>query len=239
MGIISRLFGGEKKGDGREAEPGPDAAPREGVPMGLNQEQPVLTITDTAKEKILGVMAAQEPPIHRLRITAPFRGQYSMNLEFEDNPQLDDTVLTYNGMQVFIDSQSLPNVEGATLDYLETPTGGGFQFSNPNDAASRPERKQAPEGPEGDFWRQVQQVLDEEINPAVAMHGGYISLIDVQGKTLYIEMGGGCQGCGMAKVTLKQGVERVLADHFPEIEEILDVTDHAEGRNPYYAPSTK
>src|SRR5882762_3654048 len=83
--------------------------------------------------------------------------------------------------------------------------------------------------------QQVQKFLDEQVNPAVASHGGYITLMDVQGKNLFIQMGGGCQGCGMASVTLREGVETSLRQSFPEIEEILDITDHASGENPYYS----
>lgn len=85
----------------------------------------------------------------------------------------------------------------------------------------------------------IQRILDEEINPAVAGHGGHVSLLDVQGRTIYIKMGGGCQGCGMANATLRGGIERVIREKVPEVEEILDVTDHAGGTNPYYAPSKK
>lgn len=83
----------------------------------------------------------------------------------------------------------------------------------------------------------VQQVLDTQINPTVAMHGGTVRLIDVQGNNVYIEMAGGCQGCGMADVTLRSGVERSIREFVPEVGDILDVTDHASGRNPYYQSS--
>ena len=207
--------------------------------MGFNDDQPVLTISELAQEKIRAVLEAQDPPAEAIRVSSPYRGKYAMNLEPDGQPATDDTVLPFGGFQVFIDAQSLPLVTGATLDYLETYGGGGFQFTNPNDEPQRPKNKEAPAGPEGDVWRQIQQILDTEVNPAVASHGGFIDLIDVQGGTVYVQMGGGCQGCGMANVTLKQGVERILRDHIPDIEEILDVTDHAGGRNPYYAPSTK
>lgn len=82
----------------------------------------------------------------------------------------------------------------------------------------------------------VRQVLDDEINPAVASHGGYIQLLDIQGATAYVHMGGGCQGCGMASVTLKQGVETMLTQAVPEIKKVLDTTDHAAGKNPFYQP---
>ncbi|MDZ7714290.1 MAG: NifU family protein [Rhodovibrio sp.] len=82
----------------------------------------------------------------------------------------------------------------------------------------------------------VKQVLDERINPAVAGHGGHIALIDVQGSRVYVRLEGGCQGCGMAGVTLKQGIENEIKRYVPQIEEILDVTDHASGSNPYFQP---
>ena len=85
--------------------------------------------------------------------------------------------------------------------------------------------------------KKVQAVLDQEINPAVASHGGWVELIDVRKNELFIKMGGGCQGCGMADVTLKQGVEKSIRQAIPNIGAIMDTTDHASGRNPYYAPS--
>lgn len=82
-------------------------------------------------------------------------------------------------------------------------------------------------------------VLESQINPSVASHGGEISILDVKGTTIYVKLGGGCQGCGMASVTLKQGVERAFREALPELDEVLDVTDHAGGTNPYYAPAKK
>jgi Fe/S biogenesis protein NfuA len=83
----------------------------------------------------------------------------------------------------------------------------------------------------------VQDLIDNSINPAVAGHGGYIELIDVKESTVYLRMSGGCQGCGAADVTLKAGIERMIFEEIPEITEVLDVTDHGAGQNPYYAPS--
>ena len=89
------------------------------------------------------------------------------------------------------------------------------------------------ETPEG---KAIWAVLEEEINPSVASHGGHISLVDVQGDTAYIRLEGGCQGCGMADVTLKQGVATQIQRVAPGITNVLDVTDHADGNNPYYQP---
>ncbi len=89
--------------------------------------------------------------------------------------------------------------------------------------------------PQEDLLRiKVQKILDEQINPTIASHGGTISLLDVRGNNLFIQMGGGCQGCGSADVTLRQGVETMLREQIPEIGEILDTTDHAAGENPYF-----
>ena len=93
--------------------------------------------------------------------------------------------------------------------------------------------------PEDEIREKVQQLFDTEINPAVAQHGGHVDLVDVKGNVVYLRLGGGCQGCGMADVTLKQGIEQAIRELVPEVGDILDVTDHAGGRNPYYTPEKK
>jgi Fe-S cluster biogenesis protein NfuA len=90
-----------------------------------------------------------------------------------------------------------------------------------------------------DLREKVEMILNNEINPLIAQHGGVVSLIDVRGANLYLQLGGGCQGCGMADVTLRQGVEASIRRALPEVEEVLDVTDHAAGTNPFYSPSKK
>jgi len=85
----------------------------------------------------------------------------------------------------------------------------------------------------------VQHLLDTSINPGVAGHGGFVRLMDVQDNVVYLQMGGGCQGCGMADVTLKQGIEHAIRQVVPTVGDVLDVTDHAGGRNPYYSPQKK
>jgi Fe/S biogenesis protein NfuA len=82
----------------------------------------------------------------------------------------------------------------------------------------------------------VQDLIDSTINPAVAGHGGFVQLIDVKENKVYLQMGGGCQGCGAADITLKSGIERLIKEEIPEIEEVLDTTDHESGSNPYYTP---
>lgn len=84
----------------------------------------------------------------------------------------------------------------------------------------------------------VQMLIDSAITPAVASHGGSVTLLDIRGNNVYLEFGGGCQGCGMAHVTLKHGVERLIREQVPEVGVILDTTDHAGGSNPYYTPQS-
>jgi Fe-S cluster biogenesis protein NfuA len=84
---------------------------------------------------------------------------------------------------------------------------------------------------------QLKTLITDQINPALASHGGWVSLIDVKGANVFIEMGGGCQGCGAAKLTLKQGIEHMIRTAIPDVGEILDTTDHAAGANPYYSPA--
>src|SRR5207249_897736 len=98
----------------------------------------------------------------------------------------------------------------------------------------------APEGetlPPQVIREKIQQVLNDKINPSVASHGGFVELIDVQSNNVYVRLGGGCQGCGAADVTLKLAIERMIREEVPQIEQVLDTTDHAAGQNPYYAPS--
>ncbi len=87
-----------------------------------------------------------------------------------------------------------------------------------------------------DLKQKVQDLIDTMINPAVAGHGGFVELIDVQDSRVYLQMGGGCQGCGAADITLKAGIERLIKEELPEVIEVLDTTDHASGVNPYYSP---
>jgi NFU1 iron-sulfur cluster scaffold homolog, mitochondrial len=86
---------------------------------------------------------------------------------------------------------------------------------------------------------EIDRVLRQQINPAVASHGGAISLLDVHGTTVFIQMSGGCQGCASASVTLREGVERTLREQVPGVQAIVDVSDHAAGTNPYYAHATR
>jgi Fe-S cluster biogenesis protein NfuA len=83
----------------------------------------------------------------------------------------------------------------------------------------------------------IQYLLDHKINPGVAAHAGFVELIDVKDNNVYVRLGGGCQGCGAADFTLRQGIEAIIRNEVPEIRQVLDITDHAAGMNPYYRPA--
>jgi len=189
----------------------------------------MLTITDPAQKKILALLEAQGQQGSALRVAITGRGPggFQFDLRFvgsgEKGPE--DVVVDAGGFQVFIDPQSAPNLEGSTIDFVEGISQSGFRIDNPSSIWTDPKAKA------------VQQVIDTRINPGVAMHGGNVTLLDVKDDVAYIALGGGCQGCGMADVTLKQGIEVMIREAVPEIRQIVDTTDHAGGTNPYYQPS--
>ncbi|MCG8605949.1 NifU family protein, partial [bacterium] len=138
-------------------------------------------------------------------------------------------VFEMDGFKVYVDPQSWPMVEGANVDFVHGLNETGFKITNP--------RTMGPPVPTGPLAEKVQHIINSRINPAVASHGGHVALVDVKDDVAYLRFGGGCQGCGMVDVTLKQGVEVMIKEAIPEIQGVMDVTDHAGGRNPYYQPA--
>ena len=189
----------------------------------------MLTITDLARKKIVDLIDKSPNPVKGLRIGAtsvsPLKVDYRMAFIGEGQEHGDDAVIPFDGFDVYVESASGDNVREATVDYVEGLMGSGFKIERP---------RNLPEGVDGTLLDRVQHVLDDKINPAVSGHGGRVSLIDLKEKTVFLQLEGGCQGCGMADVTLKQGIEVMIKESVPEIEEIYDVTDHANGKNPYY-----
>ena len=161
-----------------------------------------------------------------LRIEIIGRGpkgfQYDLQLVNSEEAKDDDISLKIDGMDVLVAAKSKIYLEGTTIDYKETLMGGGFSFDNPNPLWV------------DDLSKAVAEIISEEVNPAVASHGGHVNLIGVDEGKAIISFGGGCQGCGMVDVTLKQGVEVMIKDKVPGILEVVDITDHTAGTNPVY-----
>lgn len=189
----------------------------------------MLTITESAERKIAELVAKSENPVKGLRIGArvrsPFKVDYKMAFIGDEQESPEDTILNFDGFDVYMDAESNEALEKATVDYVEGEMGSGFKIDRPSEL---------PEHLSGTMVEKVQQVIEQNINPAVAGHGGRIALIDIRDNVVFVELQGGCQGCGMANVTLKQGVEKAIMAAVPEITEVLDVTEHAGGKNPYY-----
>ncbi|MBW3553099.1 MAG: NifU family protein [Gemmatimonadetes bacterium] len=191
----------------------------------------MLTFTDRAREMILQFAEALDDPKIRIAVHgSPFAPQYEFAL-VDEEPAGEDRVVPMEGFKVLLDEGSAARIDGATVEWVENDRGTGFEVKNPN------VRRLGEIAPAGELAERVRQVLEARVNPAVASHGGEITLVDIDGDTVYLELGGGCQGCGMARVTLKQGVEKMLKEAIPEIGGIVDVTDHASGANPYYVAS--
>lgn len=190
-------------------------------------EKPLLDVTKTAQEKIQSVIETEDVDVEGLRISIEGRSasafQYSLGLATD--AEEDDIVIEVGTIKVLVDSKSASDLEGAVIDYVEDLNSSGFKIDNPNTPTWDSPKAQ-----------KIQELIDERINPAVAAHGGQIELLNVEDDAIYIHMGGGCQGCGMANVTLKHGIEAMIQEVFPEIKKVVDTTDHASGDNPYYSP---
>ncbi|MDA7548189.1 NifU family protein [Acidimicrobiia bacterium] len=177
-----------------------------------------------------------------LQIDGVQGNQYTYDLSFLDLEQArsDDKRLEFDELVVIIASKDLDKFNNAKLELSDDPAAPGLTMDNPNTPS--PEIFGNPdEMPEltGELAEKVQTVLESQINPAIASHGGVAQLVGVEGKDIYLKLGGGCQGCGMAQVTLTQGIETSLREAIPEIGNIIDATDHASGDNPYFESAKK
>jgi Fe/S biogenesis protein NfuA len=194
-----------------------------------NDAAQLVIVSDAAREKIAEIMDMQGITGRgAIRVGINGRGpsgfNYSMSLEEDAEAEEGDFVQDEGTFKVLVDAQSIDKLRGATVDFVGQLVGGGFKIDNPNSVWDDP------------IAVEVQNLLDTQINPGVASHGGYVELLDVKDNRVFVRMGGGCQGCGMASVTLKQGVEALLKQVFPDLS-VVDTTDHAGGTNPYYQPA--
>ncbi len=197
--------------------------------------KPTVEFTNLAKDKVLRFMQMQENEGLAVRIQvaspSPLDPRYDITMIEPDEKCPEDVVFDGYGFEVVMEPESAKLLDGARVDWIETLTDTGFKVENPNLA---PIGSKPLEGPLAD---RVRQAIDQFVNPGVAQHGGQVTLVEVRNKIVYLQMGGGCQGCGMASVTLSQGIERILHEQVPEIEGIEDVTNHADGENPYISAS--
>lgn len=198
-----------------------------------------ISITDEAVEAILGIRD-REPDAEELALTLEITGIRGLNFIYEMTfiPVIDaaddDVVQHFGSLPVVVKAGSAKNLDGAIIAVVD----GGLAIDNPNSPSPAIDIAggAALDGP---VAQRVEALLQQNINPAIASHGGWAELAGVDGSVAYLKLGGGCQGCGMAQVTLRQGIERTILENVPEITSVVDVTDHASGENPYYEASAK
>jgi Fe/S biogenesis protein NfuA len=206
-----------------------------------DEAQPAVVVTDAAREKILEVRA-DEPDADALALWVEVSGEsagafsYTMELRPLAEAGTDDLVQRHDDLSLVVPASSVDRLRGATLDFA----GAGMVMQNPNRPAAAPSAGSRPSADlSGPVAQAVLTVLDEQINPAIAAHGGQADLVAVEEGVAYVRMSGGCQGCGLAAVTLTQGIEVAILDAIPEITSVVDVTDHEAGDNPYYESAKK
>ena len=193
-----------------------------------------LNLTPTAIEKFKAVINEgehYEPENALVRVMIKGRAateyEYTMGLaEKEEDPaeHMRDSFYDFGDVKVVVDDVSMQSLKGSTIDYKEDLNAAGFVIDNPNKPVFN------------DMERDVQELLNQQINPQIKSHGGQVDVVryEEDDSVLYIEMSGGCQGCSSSSATLKNGVETMIYDEFSDIEDIRDVTDHESGENPYY-----
>ena len=196
----------------------------------------MLTFTDKAREMVLSFMDQSGEDLRALRIQtsegSPMAPSFELTLVGGSDRGEEDLEVDEGDFVVVVDPDSALKLEGATVDFVDRVNGSGFEIipATASIAAASSSRVA-----KGGLAEKVQLILDEQVNPSIAGHGGQINLVDVKGTEVFMEMTGGCQGCAMSRMTLRQGVERTIQQHVPEVTMIHDVTDHAAGETPYFS----
>jgi Fe/S biogenesis protein NfuA len=197
--------------------------------------EPIIEITPAAVAKLLELRDA-EPEADklglRLEIASRPGEDFRYDLSFDEylTAAFTDEVRTHDGLKVIIPSRDQELLQGAILDHTETQ---GLVIRNPN----RP----APPVIEGltsddELSAEIRAMVDNEVNPALAVHGGFVSYVGHDGEgTAYLTMGGGCHGCSMSRLTMLDGVQTMLSEAIEGVERVKDLTDHTTGENQYYS----
>lgn len=191
----------------------------------------MINISESAQNYFRHLLKTQGGDAVGIRVSAihPGTPRADARLEFCESGDLlgDEWSLDCDGFTLFVDAPSVRFLDGAEVDYLTQPTGGQLTIRAPRIKGEVPK-----EG--ASVIERVQYLLDSEINPMLAAHKGQVSLEEVTSDgVVRLRFGGGCHGCGMVDVTLKQGIEKTMRERIPEITAIRDATDHASGQAPY------
>src|SRR4051794_3718528 len=206
----------------------------------------ILAITEKAQQKVLGFREGvpdSERQAMWVEVTGVQNGEWTYNISLKplDGAGPDDSLQYSDDLGIVVPEADVDKLQGATVDWSDDLMSGGLLVVNPNkpDPASPAIGTRAPADLSGPVPQRVMQVIAEQINPAIAAHGGSAELVAVEDEVAYVRLGGGCVGCGMASVTLGQGIEVAIIQAVPEVRQVVDVTDHASGTNPYYEAAKK
>lgn len=198
----------------------------------------VMIVTDAARETVLDIRSKEDDAEGlglRVEVTGVSGVDYTYDLSLEPIAEAadDDHVHTSEGLAVIIPANSVDSMRGATLDLPSVAGQGGLVIRNPNRPNPLGDLGQLELT--GDAADKVRVLLAERINPALASHGGFAELVGVEDDKAFVTMGGGCQGCAMSAMTLREGITKAILEAVPEITEVVDTTDHEQGENPYYS----
>lgn len=204
-----------------------------------SEERTVLSLAPDAIEMIT-TLAEQEPGDDEyglyIEVTGIRGPQFTYDLSFMPVADASDAQIVerHGTLAVILRPEDVEKLDGASLSLSDE----GLAMNNPNTPATP--TMAAPKGDlTGPLADQIQTVIEQQVNPAIASHGGGAELVSVDGTIAYLKLMGGCQGCGMAQVTLRQGIERILMEAIPDLSGVIDVTDHASGTDPYYQAAKK
>ena len=208
----------------------------------------VIHATDAALELVLELRSSEQRAellALWIEVTGSSANAYTYSIFFQaiGDAGPDDWSSERGGLAIVVPADSIAKIRGSVLDFSSETGQGGLVISNPNQPPRRAGASPAMAGPpvdlSGDVAQRVMQVLEQQINPSIAAHGGRADLVAVEDSVVYLRLSGGCAGCGMAAVTLSQGIEVALRESVIEITQVVDVTDHAAGTNPYYEAAKK
>ena len=203
-----------------------------------------LDMTNAAYDKVTGFLLQVAEPERQamwIEVTGTSANQWTCSISLKplDAAAPHDAIVRHRDLAIVVPECDFDKVRGATIDWLDDPFGtSGLRVDNPN-TPSPAIGAPPPADLSGDVAQRVIQVLDQQVNPTIAAHGGRAELVAVEQGTAYLRLGGGCQGCAMATVTLSQGIETAIIQAVPEITSVVDVTDHQTGTNPYFEAAKK
>lgn len=210
----------------------------------MTTDSRILTITDAALAKLLDIRSTENDADDLALVLGIAGAQgtdftYSMHMTRVDMLDPGDVVEQHGDLPIAMPAGSIANLTGATIEMSKNLLKPGLSIDNPNSPSPEIMGDGPPPDLSGPVAEQVEHVLRNQINPAIASHGGQAELVAVEDRIAYIRLGGACQGCGMADVTLSQGIESTIIATVPDIHQVIDVTDHDSGENPYYEQSKK